>query len=1050
MFSNANPTAPHNAQLATVRVATTGGAAPFTYTWLSNGAELGQTQSPVYSISAPTSAMNLAVTVTDSSTSVQSARISMTIPAAPPLPEALLHTAVLTQAAALNDFANHLLSEGKSNAYPAGLIMSKSGLTQTQYNAVVAQATARRADLASIQAGYSTQTASLHKQGLTATSASGSVKTSLQSIYGTASALPTTYYNNLTTALGSAFAQLDSYAWSNVAPLVTWCNEGGCICAEDDSGTCGAPSGDDPTFEVYADNWIDPQLEIWGTAMAQVSGFGEDVTDGMTEITNLTMDGANNSVNTPGQFEADATISGDVFQPGNYIITADGDTTLTYLGGAMWSAPGHDSHTASYSGNGGGTTCSGPVITGVLVHPGSSPQAQPTSGLMIGGQGWLQVNAACIDGSAQLFVSSDDVTLMSIAASASVVTADYSVNSAAQAETLTLVLTTDTGVSTTPIQIVPSWPYITSMFPGWWQAGQQTCVTISGAGFGGGGAAGAVAGTLNLSQQANYVTLIPAAPGNTANCQPLWSDNTINAIATVSSGEPGETVSVSVTAGTYGNGFLPNPAAGTTSGSDTAEAGGQAANAQVTQVQFTNSYSLVEDNGTSSPTSVSNVVWQQPTLMQWIDCKWLSRRKLYTGSCFNESAFQQGTKIEALVTFSLPACSCTPGIPITFTGTIVQPAGLGKLISSSIPLNPSGGLFTVTVTGDTALPTGTHIYPSITVNWVVSAGGPQIVAGQSSSGPVYVTMGTPPASITPLPLTILELAVGQGGANTPGDAFRNTWNLFSSNGGPANIQTWDRQPLSYYPANSGFSACAYGSAYGGVTILDARNYAGQCGEFAWLMQSALAVNGIQSGLILVQAIDNQEEDFMIKNWQPFANAGTGTAYPNLANLAGLGPWWQIPLYTEQGGGPGMVPDPTFWNPVFLRNQFGDLNNANGLPGQNSSVPTLMFTPITPPAPSEKIFDYHFIVEDLGDEDGILINSSAGPYYDPSYGKAYTGACGPQAGGFEHDAVAGYVTKETVAQLGVPDKYPSYKGTTSRTFLARQPGPTCNISFLPIL
>ncbi len=313
--------------------------------------------------------------------------------------------------------------------------------------------------------------------------------------------------------------------------------------------------------------------------------------------------------------------------------------------------------------------------------------------------------------------------------------------------------------------------------------------------------------------------------------------------------------------------------------------------------------------------------------------------------------------------------------------------------------------------------------------------------------------------MTPLPLTILQLAVGQGGANTPLAAFQNTWNLFSSNGGPANVTTWDNRPLSYYPANSGFFTCAYGSLSNGSSILNGGNLAGQCGQFAWLMQAALAVNGIPSSLVLVEAIDNEQESIMVNNWQPFANSGT--PYPNLPNLAGLGPWWQVALYEEAGGFVGMVPNPSFWNLILLRNSFGDLTNANGIPGQNSSVPNWLFTPITPPAPSEKIFGNHVILQDIGgapvtDASGVVIgyspiNAFAGPYYDPSYGKAYTSACSPQAGGFEHDAVAGYVTQETAEQLGVQDIYPPpYKGAPSRTYLVRQPGPTCNIDFIPVL
>lgn len=87
---------------------------------------------------------------------------------------------------------------------------------------------------------------------------------------------------------------------------------------------------------------------------------------------------------------------------------------------------------------------------------------------------------------------------------------------------------------------------------------------------------------------------------------------------------------------------------------------------------------------------------------------------------------------------------------------------------------------------------------------------------------------------------------------------------------------------------------------------------------------------------------------------------------------------RVQVRSLTNGLPGMVTVPAS-GPVF-----GDLTSLTGLPGQNS------------PTPSEKAFNLHFIVK-VPSVPGI-----GGPYFDPSYGVTYTGACD-----FEAKAVAGY-------------------------------------------
>jgi hypothetical protein len=73
-----------------------------------------------------------------------------------------------------------------------------------------------------------------------------------------------------------------------------------------------------------------------------------------------------------------------------------------------------------------------------------------------------------------------------------------------------------------------------------------------------------------------------------------------------------------------------------------------------------------------------------------------------------------------------------------------------------------------------------------------------------------------------------------------------------------------------------------------------------------------------------------------------------------------------------------INDGDYMVPTLPGDRYGDLLNVDGLAGQNS------------PRPSEKFFDFHFIV--LAD----------GGYYDPSYGVTYTGERA-----FETSALVGY-------------------------------------------
>jgi hypothetical protein len=716
-----------------------------------------------------------------------------------------------------------------------------------------------------------------------------------------------------------------------------------------------------------------PNLQVVGTASAVLYGFDENEEEyGEPDIRfdTLTMDGADvqtSSAAGDGPFEVNYNLQGSLSYSGVYTIAGSATATVE-----LWDEPdwiGHDSDTrfATYNG----PTCSSPVITGIQIMPQGQTQTQPTSGLLVNSSGTLLVNAACIDSSAQLSVNSSDVMLTPGGVSNGTVLATYTVPQGAQPGSRTLTLTTTSnGASTsTTIEIAPSLPYIDTISPDWWQAGQSTCVTITGAGFGGGSGQGATPGMLSVTSNTMYpVSLVPASALTPGNCRTGWSDNSIYAVATTSAGDPGQTVTISVTGGDYGMGFQSNPGRGlSNSPSPTSIATvGSAPAVSVTSVQFTNSYLLAADDGhTNPPPVIDTVVW---------------RATCAQPPCMNPSAFQNGTRIAANVTIQLSQPSPAQLQSVRVEGTV---PGLGTISGKGV-IGAGSQTGTIFVTDDTALPSGTKIYNPMTITWKVSLSDPlnsscNIISCQSagaSASTVYVTMATPPTSNLPLPLTTLGLAVAGGGATSSKVAFQNTWAKFSTNGGgPANVTAWDGRSLYYYPPGQKFTACATNS----VLLLNVDNGYGQCGSFRYLLRDALQVNGIYMDLVTIASLNSDQ--FLVKSW---AFGGPG------ADQAADAPYsWPVTLQDEgpaPGGGEiyGMVPLP-------VGSLFGQIVSLPDLHGQNTAPP------------SEKIFAYHFILKDT------FGTSGAGPYYDPSYGVTYLNACDPSQG-FEVKAVDGYLRR----------------------------------------
>ena len=138
----------------------------------------------------------------------------------------------------------------------------------------------------------------------------------------------------------------------------------------------------------------------------------------------------------------------------------------------------------------------------------------------------------------------------------------YTVDSTvAQPGPLVLSLSQDTGTASSTVDVTASAtaPQIDSIVPDAWPTGMTTSVTISGSGFGGVGS-GSAQGAVTLVPQTYPVSFSYSS----------WSDSTIVLLVTPNSNDTGQTVSVSVTGGTYGSGFLPAYTAGQSSASSSA------------------------------------------------------------------------------------------------------------------------------------------------------------------------------------------------------------------------------------------------------------------------------------------------------------------------------------------------------------------------------------------------------------------------------------------------------------------------------------------------
>ncbi len=169
--------------------------------------------------------------------------------------------------------------------------------------------------------------------------------------------------------------------------------------------------------------------------------------------------------------------------------------------------------------------------------------------------------------------------------------------------------------------------------------------------------------------------------------------------------------------------------------------------------------------------------------------------------------------------------------------------------------------------------------------------------------------------------------------------------------------------MQYYTL--GFNSCALDAT---SIVQNLPTTSAQCGAFALLLESALAMNGIHSNWTTVQPTDGSR--MIVNNWALSPSPTYATTVPSVA------PWvYKLVLNI----GDYMFPALT---------SYGDLANLPGLAGQGEGGTTPPYTPV------EKVFDLHFIVQ--------IPTAPGNQYYDPSYGVTY-----PSAAGFESKVLAGY-------------------------------------------
>ena len=260
---------------------------------------------------------------------------------------------------------------------------------------------------------------------------------------------------------------------------------------------------------------------------------------------------------------------------------------------------------------------------------------------------------------------------------------------------------------------------------------------------------------------------------------------------------------------------------------------------------------------------------------------------------------------------------------------------------------------------------------------------------------MYVTLATPTTS--PLYYTTVHIATAGPPQSAKNDSGNAIWAKFGTGSAPVGIKGWNGRDLIYYPTGLGFGSVVGNSFPNFLTTAS-----GRCGMVQVLMLESMRVNAIDAKAvtILTQHSCSGEgcaEWFLVKNWTFAPPSLTHLGYTNFKYL-----FRTIGAYNE------LVPAPE------PGDKFGDLTNATGLAGQNSSTP------------SQKTWRDHAIVR------------FNGRWLDSSYGVEYSNEAD-----FQTKALAGWYRIGVVPASGPT---PGGPAPDPRLKLLRVPGPGTGVSF----
>jgi hypothetical protein len=555
-YTMVNP-ANHTPTVATVTATAMGGIPPYSYT-LSRDIAWGPVWSaaPVqYSMSGFTSDRHALLIVTDSSPSPQTVSKNVLIPAPQAYPDYVLQVAVLNHVSAVESLASTLQALGDDPTGVRSALQGRLGITNPALycNAPPAQPCAQSSlvGLASqLQAARGTNAVAfqsaentLHSNALTAATAPAADLTPIGNVYTSDQALAQTYASSVTGLMGSSF---DQNEWNLLGPELSDCDpEYGCDPCDDLYEICGEPVAFF-FWGTFVD--VDPATQLLEADTFEVlfSEYPVDSDSGLCVGLSVNLPIAGGKLSNCSTNEA-ATASVLLFpEPGTYTVTGTTQPFYGYFstedGETPFSLPAFDSQVTVTIAQ----TCTSPVITGVLVNgePTSVLQASSTSTR----SGTLNL-LGCFPGSSpSLSFDGSGVSVSNVSGTPGAISASYSVSVGTQPGTLFLTVTDSTGNATIAMQLAPSLPYISSIFPPVWPAGYSTNVTIQGAGFGTLIPNVSVLGSLSGSDE-NWTTL-------------SWTDTTITGQVNPPSNAVGDVVSVKVTSYGYGSNFAPAPQQG--------------------------------------------------------------------------------------------------------------------------------------------------------------------------------------------------------------------------------------------------------------------------------------------------------------------------------------------------------------------------------------------------------------------------------------------------------------------------------------------------------